>query len=92
MEKDWRYECGRNMANSVFEHKNYAPVEKNNDHDHCEFCGKKFYHEMIDDYCTTEGYVTITIDKKGRESGHWVCKECFNDFKGELNLKLKTTD
>ena len=91
-DNDWRLtdgQPGKNFAGNVFELKKYKPIEENNDHDHCEFCFKKFFNEKADDYCTMEGFVTVTVDKKGRKQGHWVCKECFSDFKELLNLQEK---
>jgi hypothetical protein len=44
----------------------------------------KFYTEILDDYCTTEGYVAKMKDIEY----HWVCKECFDDFKEEFKWSL----
>ena len=41
------------------------------DHDHCEFCGRKFSQAPPD---LKEGYVTLN-------NYHWVCVDCFADFK-----------
>lgn len=90
MENDWRLDdsqSGKQFAGHSFEFRQYVPVEKGNDHDHCEFCGRTFFHTKLDDNTNTEGYVTEVIHKKGKKQGHWVCKECFTDFKEKLNLK-----
>ena len=88
--KDWRLVQYKGELNDkFFSFQKYVSVEKDNDHDHCDFCSKKLYHEIIDDYCTTEGYLTIIVDKKGKKQSHWVCKECFEDFKDLLNLKTE---
>ena len=41
------------------------------DHDHCEFCWEKFseFPETLH-----EGYTT-------KDDKHWICPECFSDFK-----------
>lgn len=47
------------------------------DHDHCEFCGAKF---SLDKNDLNEGYAT-------KDGYHWVCQDCYNDFKDEFNWK-----
>jgi hypothetical protein len=51
----------------------YRPYRVGWDHDHCEFCGRKFSLSdgLKDGYATSDGY-------------HWVCAECFEDFKEEF--------
>ena len=47
------------------------------DHEHCEFCLEKIsnYPNTIHDaYCTEDEY-------------HWVCDNCYNDFKTRFNWK-----
>lgn len=51
------------------------------DHDHCEFCSAKF--SMLPDDLT-EGYSTD-------DCYHWVCKACFEDFKGEFEWTTTKT-
>ena len=44
-------------------------------HEHCEFCMKSIsnrYNEEV--YSTIDEY-------------RWICKKCFNDFKGKFNWK-----
>jgi hypothetical protein len=44
------------------------------DHDHCEFCWKRFcLHDECKD-AVKEGFTTL-------DKYHWICKECFEDFK-----------
>lgn len=45
------------------------------DHVHCEFCMVKFPQEV------EFGYRTI-------DSKHWICKECYEDFKNEFHWRL----
>ena len=51
---------------------NYKKVD---DHDHCEFCSIKFFSEIQEGYCTEDYY-------------HWICTECYNDFKDLFEFKL----
>lgn len=48
------------------------------DHDHCEFCWKRF-SEYVDDLHT--GY--CTLDKY-----YWICEDCFTDFKDMFMWKV----
>ena len=49
------------------------------DHDHCEFCGEKFSPgegDLHRGWCTPDGY-------------HWVCEECFRDFRERFGWKVR---
>lgn len=52
----------------------YLPPSTRWDHDHCEFCGKKFSLSSADLH---EGYVTL-------DDKHWICEQCFHDFQGRF--------
>jgi len=87
--EDWRIlDQEEYLTEREFEFRKYKPIEPNNDHDHCEFCTKKLYHEMIDDYCATEGYVTMERQGGNTVGGVWVCVECFNDFKKRFRFRV----
>lgn len=70
--KDWRLTNQENYLKNqkmTFEH--YALRSNKWDHDHCEFCMKKFSDndtDLHEGYCTLDRY-------------HWICKDCYNDFK-----------
>ncbi len=52
----------------------YSPFRVGWDHDHCEFCGRKFSNspnDLGEGYSTNDGY-------------HWICQTCFEDFKSEF--------
>ena len=52
------------------------------DHDHCSFCWASFcLHEGCKD-AVHEGYTTL-------DDYHWICKECFDDFKKLFKWKVK---
>lgn len=56
----------------------YTPYRPGWDHDHCEFCGKKFAVQGGD---FTEGYKT-------KDGYHWISADCFEDFKGLFEWKI----
>lgn len=56
----------------------YQPYRAGWDHDHCEFCGRKFAVEGGD---FIEGYAT-------RDRYHWVCAGCYEDFKRRFGWKV----
>lgn len=49
----------------------YTRYAKDWDHDHCEFCMAKFSENPENLH---EGYTTT-------DSYHWICEECYQDFK-----------
>jgi hypothetical protein len=58
----------------------YYPPSDKWDHDHCEFCGKKFS-------------LNNDVLKKADTSEHhyrWICEESFNDFKEEFKWKVSS--
>lgn len=52
------------------------------DHDHCEFCWEKF-SESTD--TLHEGYTT-------EDGKHWICPECFSDFKDMFRWSVNNCD
>lgn len=50
-------------------------LSKDWDHDHCEFCTRKFGTELDDLH---EGYSTI-------DNYYWICSACYDDFKEIFN-------
>lgn len=46
------------------------------DHDHCEFCGAKFMAQG------SPG--TLSFGYATQDRYHWVCPECFEDFKQQF--------
>lgn len=45
-------------------------------HEHCEFCWHKIMTDNSEECFCTSDYC------------HWICKECFDDFKDEFNWKI----
>lgn len=69
---DWR--LFRNQIEYLYKAKlffhAYTPKNKNNDHDHCEFCMEKFGFNKSDLH---QGYST-------EDNDIWICEECYNNF------------
>ncbi len=73
--KDWRLQGQEKyLKEKILTKKQYHPYSKEWDHDHCEFCGRKFSLNLGDLH---EGYTTL-------DHYHWICEECFNDFKNDF--------
>ena len=74
---DWRLQGQEKYLYGVkLTLQDYTPYSLECDHDHCEFCGKKF-HTAIQDaekkgYCTTDRY-------------RWICIECYKHFKEQFH-------
>ncbi len=73
---DWRLKNQeRYLKGATLIRKPYTDFSDNWEHDHCAFCSAK-----ISTYPGTlsEGYATV---KDGIVGYHWICDECFKDFK-----------
>lgn len=78
---DWRLQGQERYLRGIqLSHQNYSKYHVESDHDHCEFCGRKFTAIKSDEDSVQHGYVTS-------DNYHWVCDECFNDF----HLQFKWT-
>lgn len=77
---DWRRQGQERFLSEVkLIARDYRPYRPGWDHDHCEFCGTKFSLQKGDlkkGYSTVGGY-------------HWICEQCFNDFKDEFNWDVE---
>ncbi len=72
MTDDWRLQGQeRYLKGEALRWARYRPPREGWDHDHCEFCTRKFSEAPEDCH---EGYQTL-------DGYHWVCKECHDDFK-----------
>ncbi len=82
MEKDWRLQGqDKYLARKEFTLQSYRRYSANWDHDHCSFCWVKFSETGASNETEAEGY---TCD----DGYHWVCKQCFDDFKVEFEFVL----
>lgn len=100
---DWR-RMGQEdrLAGLTFTWKNYQAYSGNWEHDHCEFCFKKFLDPDYADWMREAladpsdehagaGYANIRAGDtpSGR---HWVCRDCFNDFRPEFGWEVVDSD
>ncbi len=60
----------------------YSKYREGWDHDHCEFCQAKFMESTHPD-TRYEGYST-------EDNYHWICSQCFNDFKDMFEWNVVT--
>jgi hypothetical protein len=68
---DWRLQGQeRYLAGVRLYWRKYEDIRKEQNHDHCEFCWRKFSLAPED---LNEGYTT-------QDAYHWVCRDCFEDF------------
>ncbi len=73
---DWRLQGQeRYLAGVALRRKKYTRYREDWEHDHCEFCGRKFSTREGD---LNDGYVTS-------DNYHWVCNDCYEDFKAVFN-------
>ena len=77
---DWRLQGQEKYLKGVaLTKKQYMPYRKGWDHDHCEFCGRKFTKNLPD---------TLQIGYSTNDNYHWVCEDCFNDFKKQFEWRV----
>ena len=80
---DWRLQGQERFLSGVeLTWKPYRPCRDDWEHDHCEFCGAKFSEKAED---LNEGYVT-------RDGYHWVCADCYEDFKERFQWTIVNDD
>lgn len=76
---DWRLQGQEKyLKDLMLFHRNYEPCRAGWDHDHCEFCGAKFW--LIEDGVLKSGYAT-------GDNYHWICEPCFADFREMFSWK-----
>lgn len=78
MQNDWRL---TNQINYLYRATLIRTTFKNtesNDHEHCEFCWRKFGENtgmLYTGYCTIDRY-------------RWICEQCFKDFKDQFEWQV----
>jgi hypothetical protein len=76
---DWRLRGQEKFLKGLtFFWTRYVPYREGWDHDHCEFCTRKF---MVHGGDFTEGYTTANHYR-------WICNDCFEDFKADFEWKV----
>ena len=81
MEEDWRLLRGQDSylhGATLIKHP-YKPSNPLNDHDHCEFCTRKFGNGKDD---LKQGYST-------EDNYTWICSQCYDDFKERFEWNVK---
>jgi hypothetical protein len=77
--KDWRLTPGHErLRGERFVRKPWHASRVGWDHDHCEFCWRKFPDDE------PEGWTAA--GPAGEPDYHWVCDACFADFREPLEL------
>ena len=78
--KDWRLLNQQEYLHKAkLKKSKYVKPSEKWDHDHCAFCFDKFSSQSED---LQQGYCTL-------DSKHWICEECFNDFKEMFEFEVK---
>ncbi len=81
MNSDWRLRCQKEyLYGATLVHQSYKPGVLFNDHDHCAFCMDKFGLQKDD----------LKIGYSTEDNYHWICPQCYNDFKEQFKWVLKT--
>jgi len=85
MTQDWRLMGQeRYLQGAAFRHKPYRAWRKDWEHDHCAFCTRKLVEEGVtsdDPDAQTSGYAAVGRGPEGQDDYHWVCDNCFQDFR-----------
>ncbi len=78
---DWRLQGQEKyLKGMILYFEKYKMLRKDWDHDHCEFCSKKF-SEVNEPANLTQGYTT-------EDHYRWICETCYNDFKDLFEWKV----
>jgi len=78
---DWRLGGQERYLTGVTLHwREYRAPRADWDHDHCAFCWTKFMEGSESDV-EHAGYATA-------DNYHWVCKQCFDDFRERFAWKV----
>jgi hypothetical protein len=95
VDDDWRLMGQeRYLRDAVFVRKPYERANETWDHDHCEFCQRKFVeanaHADGDDSATV-GYAARRLGREGQDDYYWVCDDCFADFRERFSWTASTS-
>ena len=76
---DWRLQGQEKYLKGLpLVKKRYEKYRDGWDHDHCEFCWRKFSERAED---LNVGYATD-------DNYHWICEQCFIDFNNMFQWKV----
>ncbi len=73
------------LSGARFRFRRYRQVSPEWDHDHCEFCLRKF-EEAPDENSLAEGWATPYMQSD--VSFRWICDVCFTDFREEFGFAV----
>ena len=77
---DWRLQGQEEYLTGVsLVKKRYRRYRENWEHDHCEFCWRRFSENPGD---LNEGYAT-------EDEYRWICEDCYQDFKEQFRWTVK---
>jgi hypothetical protein len=97
---DWRRTGQeRYLSGLRFTWKRYQALSGNWEHEHCEFCSKKFLDASYSDWArqalesgpdehTAACGFTNLRDDAAPAGKHWICEACFNDFVAEFRWEV----
>lgn len=78
---DWRRQGQEKfLLGLTFCFQEFKSGRNSSDHEHCEFCQTKISPNEDD---LQKGFTTM-------DGYHWVCPDCFRDFKSEFSWQLLT--
>lgn len=83
MDEDWRLTGQEDyLHDRTLRHTRWTPYRAGWGHDHCEFC----WAEISDDASGHRSYheAWVTAD----DLYHWVCPECFEDFRQRFRWRV----
>ena len=72
------------LQGAAFRRKPYRAWREDWDHDHCAFCQRRLVEKGTpsdDPEAQTVGYAAPGRGPQGEDDYHWVCDECFADFR-----------
>ena len=76
---DWRLQGQEKyLYAAILQYKNYGDRITLTDHDHCEFCFKKFSNLIPGSLL--QGYTTL-------DNYRWICEDCYADFNDYFKWK-----
>lgn len=82
---DWRVSGQEKyLLGAVLTRQKYHAPRIGWDHDHCDFCWSKFSESTAED-TLQEGYTTS-------DKSHWICPQCFSDFRDSFEFRLDQGD
>jgi len=83
----WRMETGWYLKGATLRKAKWRKRNADWDHDHCSCCWAKFA-EWDGPEILHEGYTTTEQHPPG-VGYHWVCEQCFDDLRSEMQWQVE---